>query len=107
MENPNHYHYVALMIFSSGTSLRAYYDYPVAMHRGREATYRALVTTFTGKTSPNTSESRFTDHLRFKTVGQHHDPMQVCLYEHPFHSSGITLLVNSQFRLMETSGSRR
>ena len=63
MENPNHYHYVALMIVSSGTSLRAYYDYPVATHRGREATYQALVTTFTGKTCPNTSETRFADAL--------------------------------------------
>ena len=56
MENPNHYHYVALMIFSSGTSLRAYYDYSVAMHRGQEATYQALVTTFTEKTCPNSSK---------------------------------------------------
>ena len=43
MDNPNHYRYVVLDdIQFRRHLLRAYHDSPVAMHRGREATYQSL-----------------------------------------------------------------
>ena len=43
MNNPNHYRYVVPDdIQFCRHLLRAYHDSPVAMHRGREATYQSL-----------------------------------------------------------------
>ena len=93
MDNPNHYRYVVLDdIQFRRHLLRAYHDSPVAMHRGREATYQSLANDVYWR---NISKHvrhwirRCPDFIRFKTAEQHHGPMQVRLYEHPFHTLGI------------------
>lgn len=88
MDDPNHYRYVV----PDDTEfpqhlLRAYHDPPVAMHRGREATYQSLAKDFYWR--------RMSKHVRnwvrrcpqcicFKTSDQHHGPMQVRVCKHPF-----------------------
>ena len=72
--------------------LQAYHDSPLAIHRGREATYKSLSNDFywwnMSKHVRNWIRRR-PDCIRFNTKYQRHVPMQVCLYEHPFHTLGI------------------
>ena len=97
MDNPNHYRYVVLDdIQSRRHLLRAYHDSPVAMHRGREATYQSLANDVYWRNISKhvrTWIRRCPDFIRFKTAEQHHGPMQVLLYEHPFHTLGIDYIV--------------
>ena len=93
MVNPNHYRYVVPDdIQLRRHLLRAYHDSPVAMHRSREATYQFLGNDFHWRNMSNYVRNwirRCPDFIRFKTAEQHHGPMQVRLYEHPFHTLGI------------------
>ena len=93
MDNPNHYRYVVPDdIQFRRHLLRAYHDSPVAMHRGREATYQSLANDFYWRNMSKHVRNwirRCPDCIRFKTAEQHHGPMQVRLYEHPFHTLGI------------------
>ena len=62
------------------------------MHRGREATYQSLANDFYWRNMSKHVRNwirRCPDCIRFKTAEQHHGPMQVRLYEHPFHTLGI------------------
>ena len=62
------------------------------MHRGREATFQALANDFYWRNMSKHVRNwirRCPDYIRFKTIDQHHSPMQVRLYEHPFHTLGI------------------
>ena len=72
--------------------LRAYHDSSFAMHRGRESTYPALANDFYWRNMSKHVRNwirRCPDCIRFKTIDQHHGPMQVRLYEHPFHTLRI------------------
>ena len=93
MDNPNHYRFVVPDdIQLRRHLLRAYHDSPIAMHRGREATYQALANDFYWRNMSKHVRNwirRCPDCIRFKTIDQHHGPMQVRLYEHPFHTLGI------------------
>ena len=78
MDNPNHYRYVVPDdIQFHRHQLRGYHDSAVAMHRGREATYQSLANNFYRR--------NMSKHVR----NWIHGPMQVRLYEHPFHTLGI------------------
>lgn len=93
MADPNHYRYVVPDdIELRRHLLRAYHDSPVAMHRGREATYRSLAKDLYWRNMSKHVRNwvrRCPACIRFKTSDQHHGPMQVRLYEHPFHTMGI------------------
>ena len=93
MDNQNRYRYVVPDdIQLRRHLLRAYHDSPLAMHRGREATNESLSNDFYWR-----NMSKHVRHwicrcpacIRFKTYNQCHGPMQVRLYEHPFHTLGI------------------
>ena len=79
MDNPNHYRYVVPndIIQFHRHLLRGYHDSAVAIHRGREATYQSLANNFYWR--------NMSKHVR----NWIHGPMQVRLYEHPFHKLGI------------------
>ena len=89
MADPNHYRYVALDdIELRRHLLRAYHDSPVAMHRGKEATYLSLATDFYSRNMSKHVGNwvrRCPACIRFKTSDQHHGPMQVRLNKHSFH----------------------
>ena len=93
MDDPNHYRYVVPDdIQLRRHLLRAYHDSPLAMHRGREATYQSLTKDFYWRSMSKHVRNwvrRCPECIRFKTSNQHHGPMQVRLYEHPFHTLGI------------------
>lgn len=79
MDNPNHYRYVVPndIIQFHRHLLRGYHDSAVAIYRGREATYQSLAKNFYWR--------NMSKHVR----NWIHGPMQVRLYEHPFHKLGI------------------
>lgn len=93
MNNPNHYRFVVPDdIQPRRHLLRAYRDSPVSMHRGGEATYQALANDFYWRNMSKHLRNwiqRCPDCIHFKTTDQHHGPMQVRLYESPFHTVGI------------------
>lgn len=93
MDDPNHYCYVVPDdIKFHQNLLQAYHDSPVAMHRGREATYQSLAKDFYWRNMSKHVRNwvhRCPQCICFKTSDQHHGPMQVRLYEHPLHTLGI------------------
>ena len=72
--------------------LRAYHDSPMGMYRGHDATYNCLSCDFYWH---NMSKHvcnwvRHCPHcIRFKSVKPAHGPMQVRLYQYPFHTLGV------------------
>lgn len=93
MDNPNHYRYVVPDdIKLHQHLLQAYHDSPLAMHRGREATYMSLSNDFYWRNMSKHVRNwirRCPDCIRFKTNDQRHGPMQILLYDHLFDTLGI------------------
>ena len=72
--------------------LTAYHDSPIGMHRGRDATYNTLSQDFYWRNMHkhvNNWVRRCPKCIRFKTIQPAHGPMQLRLYQHPFHTLGI------------------
>ena len=93
MDNPNRYRYVVPDdIQLRRHLLPAYHDSPLAMHRGREATYESLSNDFYWR-----NMSKHVRHwirrcpacIGFRTYDQSDGPMQIRLYENQFHTLGI------------------
>ena len=93
MDNPGHY----LIFVPSDPQLQrhflhAYHDSPMGMHRGRDATYNALSRDFYWRNLSKHVRNwvRRCQHcIRFKSLQPAHGPMQVRLYQHPFHTLGV------------------
>ena len=93
MQNPDH-----LRLFvPSDTELQrhilhSYHDSPLGMHRGRDATYNAVSRDFYWRNLSKHVRNwirRCPHCIRFKTLKQPHGPMQVRMYQHPFHTLGV------------------
>ena len=72
--------------------LHAYHDSPLGMHRGRDATYNAISRDFYWRNLSKHVRNwirRCPHCIRFKTLNQQHGPMQVRVYQHPFHTLGV------------------
>ena len=72
--------------------LHAYHDSPLGMHRGRDATYNAISRDFYWRNLSKHVRNcirRYPHCIRFKTLNQQHGPMQVRIYQHPFHTLGV------------------
>ena len=62
------------------------------MHRGRDATYNTLSQEFYWRNMHKHVKNwvrRCPQCIRFKTIPPSHGPMQLRLYQHPFHTLGI------------------
>ena len=93
MDNPGHYRiFVPSNPQLQRHFLHAYHDSPMGMHRGRDATYNAL--------SKDFYWWNLSKHVRnwvchcqhcicFKSLQPAHGPMQIRLYQHPFHTLGV------------------
>ena len=72
--------------------LRAYHDSPVGMHRSRDATYNCLSHDFYWR-HMHKHIRNWVHHcpqcIRFKSVQPSHGPMQLRLYQYPFHTLGV------------------
>ena len=72
--------------------LQAYHNSAIGMHSGRDATYNALSYDFYWRNIAKNVRNwirRCPQCIRFKTLNQPHGPMQIRLYEQPFHTLGI------------------
>jgi len=72
--------------------LQGYHDSPLAMHRGRDANYESLSYDYYWRGMAKHDQNwipRYPQGIHFKTPDPKHGPMQVCLYQHPFHTVGI------------------
>ena len=93
MDNPDHYRiFVPSDPQLQRHFLQAYHDSPMGMHRGRDVTYNALSKDFYWR--------NLSKHVRhwvhccqhcicFKSLQPAHGPMQIRLYQHPFHTLGV------------------
>ena len=85
------------IFFPSDTSIQrhllyAYHNSPIRMHRGRDATYNCLSRDFYWRNMSKHVRNgirRCPDCIKFKTLNQPHGPMQIRLFEHPFHTLGV------------------
>lgn len=93
MDNPSHYRImVPNDIDLQRKLLKAYHDSPLGMHRGREATYESLSYDYYWRNIAKHVRNwirRCPKCLKFKTADPKHGPMQVRIYNHPFHTLGI------------------
>ena len=109
MDNPNHYRYVVPDdIQLRQHLLQAHNDSPLAMHRGREATYESLSNDFYWRNMSKHVRNcihRCPDCICFKTNDQRHGPMQVYISMNirvtPWE---LIMWANFQSHRMETSG---
>ena len=93
MVNPSHYRImVPNDIELRRKLLQAYHDSPLAMHRGRDATYESLSYDYYWRGMAKHVKNwirRCPQCIRFKTPDPKHGPMQVHLYQSPFYTIGI------------------
>ena len=93
MRNPDHLRlFVPSDVKLQRHILQCYHDSPLGMHRGRDATYIAISRDFYWRNSSKHVRNwirRCPHCIRFKTLCQPHGPMQVRLYQHPFHTLGV------------------
>ena len=93
MDNPGHYRiFVPSNPQLQRHFLHAYHDSPMGMHRGRGATYNALSKDFYWRNLSKHVRNwvRRCQHcIRFKSLQPAHGPMQIRLYQHPFHTLGV------------------
>ena len=93
MDNPGHYRiFVPSDPQLQRHFLHAYHDSPMGMHRDRNATYNALSRDFYWRNLSKHVRNwvRRCQHcIRFKSLQPAHGPMQVRLYQHPFHTLGV------------------
>ena len=92
MDNPGHYEiFVPSDPQLQRHFLHAYHDSPMVMHRGDE-TYVALSRDYYWRNLSKHVRNwvRRCQHcIRFKSLQPAHGPMQVRLYQHPFHTLGV------------------
>ena len=72
--------------------LRAYHDSPMGMHRGHDATYNCLSRDFYWRNMSKHVRNwvcRCPHCIRFKSLQPAHGPMQIRLYQYPFHTIGV------------------
>ena len=75
--------------------LSAYHNSPLAMHRGRDATYAAISRDFYWRNLSKHVRNwvkRCPECIKFKTPSQKPGPMNIRLYQYPFHTLGIDLV---------------
>ena len=93
MRNPDHLRlFVPSDVKLQRHILQCYHDSPLGMHRGRDATYNAISRDFYWRNLSKHVRNwirRCPHCIRFKTLCQPHGPMQVRLYQHPFHTLGV------------------
>ena len=93
MDNPGHYRiFVPSDPQLQRHFLHAYHDSPMGMHRGRDATYNALSRDFYWRNLSKDVCNRVhcCQHcIHFESLQPAHGPMQVRLYQHPFHTLGV------------------
>ena len=93
MDNPGYYRiFVPSDPHLQRRFLHAYHDSPMGMHRGRDATYNALSRDFYWRNLSKHVRNwvRRCQHcIHFKSLQPAHGPMQVKLYQHPFHTLGV------------------
>ena len=93
MDDPTHLH--IFVPFDSELQrhlLRAYHDSPVGMHHGHDATYNCLSHNFYWRHMHKHVRNwvrRCPQCIRFKSLQPSHGPMQLRLYQYPFHTLGI------------------
>ena len=93
MEDPSHFRIFA----PSDTDLqrhllKVYHNSPIGMHKGRDSTHACLSRDFYRRNMAKHVRNwirRCVDCNHFKSLGQSHGPMQVRIYEHPFHTLRI------------------
>ena len=74
--------------------LSAYHNSTLAMHRGRDATYAAISRDFYWRNLSKHVRNwvkRCPECIKFKTPSQKPGPMNIRLYQYPFHTLGIDL----------------
>ena len=93
MDDPTHYR---ILIPSDPTLqrhlIRAYHDSPLSMHRGKDATYNTLSHDFYWRHMAKHVRNWVRccpQCIRFKSLKPSHGPMQLRLYQHPFHTLGV------------------
>ena len=72
--------------------LYAYHNSPLGMHRGRDTTYTCLSHDFYWRNMSKHARNwirRCPDCIKVKTLNQAHGPMQIRIFEHPFHTLGV------------------
>ena len=93
MKNPDHLRlFVPSDLELQRHILLSYHDSPLGMHRGRDATYNAVSRDFYWRSLSKHVRNwirRCPHCIRFKALSQPHGPMQVRLYQHPFHTLGV------------------
>ena len=93
MEDPSHFRiFVPSDTDLQRQLLKVYHNSPIGMHRGRDSSHACLSRDFYWRNMAKHVRNwirRCVDCNRFKSLGQSHGPMQVRIYEHPFHTMGI------------------
>ena len=93
MDDPDHLRiFVPCDITFQRHLLYAYHNSPLGMHRGRDATYHCLSRDFYWRNMSKHVHNwiRRCHHcIAFKTLNQAHGPMQIRIFEHPFHTLGV------------------
>lgn len=93
MVNPSHYWImVPYDIDLRCKLLQAYHDSPLTIYRGRDETYESLSYDYywRGMAKHVENQIRWCPLcIRFKTPDPQHGPVQVFLYQYPFHTIGI------------------
>ncbi|CAB4038430.1 pol poly [Paramuricea clavata] len=93
MPNPNQLRYMVPSDITLRRHLiRAFHDSLYAMHWGREATFEALSAHFYWKNMSKHVRNwirRCPQCIRFKSKTPNHGPMQVRIYQRPFHTLGV------------------
>ena len=90
MDDPNYLHiFVPSDIELQYHLLHAYHDSPVGVHHDRDATYNSLSHDFYWRHMHKHVQNwvrRCPQCIRFKSLQPYHGPMQLRLYQYPFHT---------------------
>ena len=93
MDDPTHLHiFVPSDIELQHHLLCAYHDSSAGMHRGRDATYNCLSHDFYWRHMHKHVRNwvhHFPQCIRFKSMQPSHGPLQLRLYQYPFHTLGV------------------
>ena len=92
MTDPRHYHVFIPSDPDLQYDLIACHESPIGMHRGRDATKNTLSQDFYWRNMHKHIKNwvrRCPQCIRFKATQPAHGPMQLRLYQHPFHTLGV------------------
>ena len=93
MDDPSHLRiFVPSDIELQQHLLQAYHDSPIGMHRGCDATYNSLSHDFYWRHMHKHVRNwvrRCPQCIQFKSLKPSHGPMQLRLYQYPFHTLGV------------------